>query len=81
MRVLEKHCKEAIKDIGIITITEKKEDIRLNNWLTFDDEKLNDYLNRELEITEKGQVKSTTTNLFVRAERFYSVIYFSILAA
>ena len=35
----------------------------MNNWLTFDDEKLNDYLNRELEITEKGQVKSTTTNL------------------
>ena len=35
----------------------------MNNWLTFDDEKLNDYLNRELELTEKGQVKSTTTNL------------------
>lgn len=35
----------------------------MNNWLTFDDEKLSNYLNRELEITEKGQVKSTTTNL------------------
>lgn len=35
----------------------------MNNWLTFDDEKLNNYLNRELELTEKGQVKSTTTNL------------------
>ena len=35
----------------------------MNNWLTFDDAELSDYLNRELEITEKGQVKSTTTNL------------------
>jgi len=35
----------------------------LNNWLTFDNAELNDYLNRDLEITEKGQVKSTTTNL------------------
>lgn len=63
MRVLERHWREAIKDIGIITITEKREDIRLNNWLTFDNAELNDYLNRDLEITEKGQVKSTTTNL------------------
>lgn len=35
----------------------------MNNWLTFDDAELSDYLNREIEITEKGQVKSTTTNL------------------
>ncbi len=35
----------------------------MNNWLTFDDVELSDYLNRELELTEKGQVKSTTTNL------------------
>jgi putative uncharacterized protein virE len=35
----------------------------LNNWLKFDDVELNDYLNRELEITDKGQVKSTATNL------------------
>ena len=42
MRALEKHCREAIKDIGITTITEEKEDIRLNNWLTFDDAELSD---------------------------------------
>lgn len=35
----------------------------MNNWLTFDDVELNDYLKRELEITDKGQVKSTATNL------------------
>ena len=35
----------------------------LNNWLTFDDAELYDYLNRELETTDKGQIKSTTTNL------------------
>jgi len=35
----------------------------LNNWLKFDDVELSDYVDRELEITDKGQVKSTTTNL------------------
>lgn len=35
----------------------------MNNWLIFDDLELSDYVNRELEITDKGQVKSTTTNL------------------
>ena len=35
----------------------------MNNWLKFDDLELSDYLDRELEITDKGQVKSTTTNL------------------
>lgn len=50
------------RDKNIVKI-DRKGDIRLNNWLTFDDTELSDYLNRELEITEKGQVKSTTTNL------------------
>lgn len=40
-----------------------EEGMLLNNWLKFDDVELNDYLNRELEITDKGQVKSTATNL------------------
>ena len=35
----------------------------MNNWLKFDDAELSDYLNRELETTDKGQVKSTATNL------------------
>ena|GEM_PF-122045 len=35
----------------------------MNNWLKFDDVELSDYVDRELEITDKGQVKSTTTNL------------------
>lgn len=35
----------------------------MNNRLKFDDLELSDYVDRELEITEKGQVKSTTTNL------------------
>ena len=35
----------------------------MNNWLKFDDVELNDYLHRELETTDKGQIKSTTTNL------------------
>ena len=35
----------------------------MNNWLKFDDLELSDYVDRELEITDKGQVKSTTTNL------------------
>lgn len=35
----------------------------LNNWLEFDDKELLDYLHRELEITDKGQIKSTTTNI------------------
>ena len=40
-----------------------KEGIRLNNWLKFDDVELSDYVERELEITDKGQVKNTATNL------------------
>ena len=35
----------------------------MNNWLKFDDLELSDYVDSELEITDKGQVKSTTTNL------------------
>ena len=35
----------------------------MNNWLKFDDVELSDYVERELEITDKGQVKSTATNL------------------
>ncbi len=35
----------------------------MNNWLKFDTDELLEYSNRELEKTEKGIVKSTTTNL------------------
>ena len=35
----------------------------MNNWLKFDDLELIDYVDRELEIIDKGQVKNTTTNL------------------
>ena len=35
----------------------------MNNWLKFDDLELIDYVDRELEITDKGQVKNTATNL------------------
>lgn len=49
--------------IGTITITKIKEGMLLNNWLKFDDLELIDYVDRELEITDKGQVKNTATNL------------------
>lgn len=35
----------------------------MNDWLKFGDDELSDYLNRELEYTDKGQLKSNTTNL------------------
>ncbi len=35
----------------------------MNDWLKFSDDELSDYLNRELECTDKGQLKSNTTNL------------------
>ena len=35
----------------------------MNDWLKFSDDELSDYLNRELEYTDKGQLKSNTTNL------------------
>ena len=35
----------------------------MNDWLKFSDDELSDYLNRELEYTDRGQLKSNTTNL------------------
>lgn len=35
----------------------------LNDWLVTDDTMLKDYLSRELEYTDKGQIKSSTTNI------------------
>ena len=35
----------------------------MNDWLKFSDDELPDYLNRELEYTDKGQLKSNTTNI------------------
>lgn len=35
----------------------------MNNWLILDNSKLSDYLSRDLEQTEKGQILNTTTNL------------------
>ena len=35
----------------------------MNDWLKFSDDELSDYLNRELEYTDKRQLKSNTTNL------------------
>lgn len=35
----------------------------MNDWLKFSDDELSDYLNRELEYADKGQLKSNTTNL------------------
>ena len=37
--------------------------ITVNDWLKFSDDELSDYINRELEYTDKGQLKSNTTNL------------------
>ena len=61
--VLKKRFNMEIRDTGIITITEKVWVITVNDWLKFSDDKLSDYLNRELEYTDKGQLKSNTTNL------------------
>ena len=52
-----------IKIIGITTITEKGEVMCLNDWLVTDDTMLTDYLSRELEYTDKGEIKSSTTNI------------------
>ena len=68
-----------IKDTGIITITEKVQVITVNDWLKFSDDELSDYLNRELEYTDRGQLKSNTTNLitvlvnplFCKEEKIY----------
>lgn len=35
----------------------------MNNWLIFDNSKLSDFLNRDLELTKKGQILNTTTNI------------------
>ena len=35
----------------------------LNDWLVTDETMLKDYLSRELEYTDKGQIKSSTTNI------------------
>lgn len=37
--------------------------ITVNDWLKFSDDELSDYINRKLEYTDKGQLKSNTTNL------------------
>ena len=52
-----------IKNTETITITEKEQVITMNDWLKFSDDELPDYLNRELEYTDKGQLKSNTTNI------------------
>lgn len=49
--------------IGIITITKIEEVEDLNDWLVLDNSSFLEYENRDLETTDKGQVKSTTTNL------------------
>lgn len=67
IRYLEDSIKKlfsmGIKDIGIITITEKVQVIVVIDWLKFNDDELSDYLNRDLEYTDKGQIKSNTTNI------------------
>ena len=35
----------------------------MNDWLVTDDTMLKDYLSRELECTDKGQIKRITTNI------------------
>ncbi len=35
----------------------------MNDWLVTDDTMLTDYLSRELEYTDKGEIKSSTTNI------------------
>lgn len=35
----------------------------MNDWLVIEDAMLTDYLARELEYTDKGQIKSSTTNI------------------
>ncbi|EHL16284.1 hypothetical protein HMPREF9629_01353 [Peptoanaerobacter stomatis] len=35
----------------------------MTDWLKFNDDELSDYLNRDLEYTDKGQIKSNTTNI------------------
>lgn len=35
----------------------------MNDWITFNDDGLLEYTARELEVTEKGNIKSTTTNV------------------
>ena len=39
--------------------------MHLNDWLVSDDTMLTDYLSRELEYTDKGQIKSSTTNIII----------------
>jgi predicted P-loop ATPase len=55
------------------------------DWLKFNDDELSDYLNRDLEYTDKGQIKSNTTNiitvlvnpLFCKEEQIiYGTIFF-----
>lgn len=49
--VLKKQSGMEIKDIGIITIIEK---VWVIDWLNFNDDEQADYLNRDLEYTDKG---------------------------
>lgn len=35
----------------------------MTDWLKFNDDELSDYFNRDLEYTDKGQIKSNTTNI------------------
>ncbi|ESE31363.1 hypothetical protein HMPREF9089_00177 [Eubacterium brachy ATCC 33089] len=52
--VLKKQSVMEIKDIGIITIIEKVWVIVAIDWLNFNDDEQADYLNRDLEYTDKG---------------------------
>lgn len=52
--VLKKQSGMEIKDIGIITITEKVWEIVAIDWLNFNDDEQGEYLNRDLEYTDKG---------------------------
>lgn len=52
--VLKKQSGMEIKDIGIITIIEKVWVIVAIDWLNFNDDEQADYLNRDLEYTDKG---------------------------
>ena len=52
--VLKKQSGMEIKDIGIITITEKVWVIVAIDWLNSNDDEQGEYLNRDLEYTDKG---------------------------
>ena len=74
--------------IGIMTIT-RKEVRAMNHWLKIDNSPLEEYLNRDFELTEKGNIKSSVTNLitaivnpkFCQASKIFSGSVFMILVA